>query len=232
MSSIAEVFGNPLIAFLLGLTPAIITSIVTVVLYYKKRTTAKERGLSQPILKLYDLVSKIREEENALNLQKNYLQLEHTSNEWRILTERKQVLGQQPTAKENEEYFGKYLFNFLDFSRSRLSAMRLVDKCLAFEEEYKKMDNQGLLSLFKKRHNSTFTKISDLEFGVRGILFMTERARTNRANNPQNVEPFTNETVLNVQVTEYLDALFKIRSVATELFSIAPEVEKQLGKFL
>jgi hypothetical protein len=229
MSSIAEVFGNPLITFLLGLTPAIITTVVTIILYYKNRTSTKEKGLNQPILKLYDIVSKIREEESALNLLENYLQLEHTNNEWHTLTESKQVLGQEPTAKENEEYFGKYLVDFLNFSRSRLCAMRLVDKCLAFEEEFKRIDNEGLISLLKKRHNSAFTRISDFKYCVKGILFMTEKARTN---NLQNVEPINKETVFNIQVTEYLDALFKIRSVAKELFSIAPEAEKELGKFL
>jgi hypothetical protein len=230
MSSIAEVFGNPLITFLLGLTPAIITSFVTVVLYYKNRTSAKEKRLSWPILKLFDFVSKIREEENALNLQENYLKLKHTDNEWHTLNERKQVSGQQPTAKENEEYFGKYLVDFLNFSRSRLCAMRLVDKCLGFEEEYKKMDNEGLISLLKKRHNPAFAKISEFEYVVKGILFITEKARAN--NSPQQPEPPSNETILNIQVTEYLNALFKIRSVAEELFSIAPEAEKELGKFL
>jgi hypothetical protein len=233
MSQIAEIFGNPLIAFFLGLTPAIITSAVTIVLYHKKGINVKEKELCQPILRLYDLVSKIMEEDNALDLRKNYHKLELTNDEWRALTKKNLVFGRQPATKEEiEECFGNMLVDSMNFSKSRLCAIRLVDKCLAFEEEYNKMDNDGLISLLKKRHYSAFTEISTFEYGVKGVLFITEKARTNRAANPQEGEQPSTETILNIQVDEYLDSLFKIQSVGTELFSIAPDVQKRLSKFL
>jgi hypothetical protein len=221
MVSIAEIFSNPLITFILGLIP----SIITILIYYQAKVNSKEKALQPHLLKLCDTVSKIMTEEKALNLMADYGKMQHITDEW----QEKQLLGEQTTANK-EEYFEKYLVGFLNFSLSRMSAERLVEKCLDFESQFQSMDDEGLLSLLKKRHNLAFVEITDFQLCVQGILLITDRIR--KENLKTTYEPQGNENGMNVQLSEGLEILFKIRSVAEMLFSRAPEVEKQLSKFL
>jgi hypothetical protein len=68
MVSVIEVFSNPLITFIIGLTP----SIITIAIYYQGKVTSKEKVLHPHLLKLYDITEKILEEKNSKDLFINY----------------------------------------------------------------------------------------------------------------------------------------------------------------
>jgi len=221
MVSVAELFSNPLITFIIGLTP----TIITILIYYQTKKNSREKALQPHLLKLYDTVSKIMKEENALNLNESYGKMHHLTDEW----QEKQLLGKQTTANK-DEYFENYVVAFLNFSLSRMSAERLVEKCSDFESQFQRMDEEGLLSLLEKRHNLAFVKTKDFQACVQGLLLITNRIR--KKNLKTTYEPQGNENGMTLQLSEGLEIFFKISSVAEMLFARAPEVEKQLSKFL
>jgi hypothetical protein len=227
MISVAEIFSNPLIPFSLGLIP----SIITVLLYYQEKVSSKEKVLHLPLLKLYDITEKILEEKNSRDLFINYEKMGYAKADFEKIRQINinKVLEEEQR-KAYEEAFGKYIVSFLNFSGSFNNAEKLIQLCIDFDLEYQKIDTDGLLSLLKKRHKETFTKLVAFEQYAKGVIFITERIR--KENLKTEVQPEGQEPFRDVQPTEQLRILFQMLSVTMDLIALAPEVEKQLSKFL
>jgi uncharacterized protein YeeX (DUF496 family) len=224
MVSIAEIFSNPLITFILGLTP----SIITIVFYYQGKVSSREKVIQPHILKLYDIAAKILEEKNAVNLFFNYQKMQKAKADYDNIRQIPTVLEEQ--RKTYDDTFGEYILTSFSFNWSLNSAEKLVQLCIELDLEYQKMDTDGLLSLLKKRHKEAFTKLKVFDQTAKGMIFITERIRKEKLKTE--IQPEGQEHVRDVQLTEHLSILFQTLSITKNLISCAPEVEKQLSKFL
>lgn len=213
-----------IIAFILGFIP----SIITITLYYLGKINSKEKVLEQPILKLYDITAKILEEKSAVQLFLNYQKMVKAKADYDNIRQIPTALEEQ--RKTYDDTFEEYILTSFSFNWSFNSAEKLVQLCIDLDLEYQKMNTDGLLSLLKKRHKEAFTKLKVFDQTAKGMIFITERIRKEKLKTE--IQPEGQEHVRDVQLTEHLSILFQTLSITKNLISRAPEVEKQLSKFL
>ncbi len=227
--SIGDMFSNPVVTFLIGLSISIITLVFEFVKYFQSRIREKREPLIPFLRRMHGNVSKIIDLADSKNLRKKYEEVLSSKVAQKLVENASQQVMEAEKidySPNNVSSLSPAYFTELLFLNSYHSFEDLIKECIKFETVLGEMETEGLTNTLKVKDKGLYQRINNFHS-------VAEAAADNVKKGTIKIDSVKDITDFHINYQkDSLEQLFISNILVYNILNFGSDLEKALRRFL